>query len=111
MVPRNSRWGAGRTHLLLALVIWPLITHPFRDGVRGHGVADSSGERAWGMARENLWPHKDYLQQYVLTGRQQCALSPPLDNYTPLELLRRVKRGVGQTACVCRSGMYGAIAK
>ena len=22
----------GRTHLLLALVIWPLTTHPFRDG-------------------------------------------------------------------------------
>ena len=24
--------GRGRTHLLLALVIWPLTTHPFRDG-------------------------------------------------------------------------------
>ena len=25
--------GGGRTRLLLALVIWPLTTHPFRDGV------------------------------------------------------------------------------
>ena len=24
--------GAGASHLLLALVIWPLTTHPFRDG-------------------------------------------------------------------------------
>ena len=27
------REGRGRTHVLLALVIWPLTTHPFREGV------------------------------------------------------------------------------
>ena len=25
-------WGGGRTHLLLALVVWPLTTRPLRDG-------------------------------------------------------------------------------
>ena len=25
----------GRTHLLLALVVWPLTTHPFREGAHG----------------------------------------------------------------------------
>ena len=29
--------GGGRTQLLLAIVILPLTTHPFRDGARGLG--------------------------------------------------------------------------
>ena len=29
---RVSLMGGGRTHLLLALVIWSLTTHPFPDG-------------------------------------------------------------------------------
>ena len=32
-----SRGGGRRTHLLLALVIWPLTPHPFRDGASGGG--------------------------------------------------------------------------
>ena len=29
---RGRGGGGGSTHLLLALVTWPLTTHPFRDG-------------------------------------------------------------------------------
>ena len=29
--------GGGRAHFLLALVVWPLTTHPFRNGAPGGG--------------------------------------------------------------------------
>ena len=40
-----GRGGGGRTHLLLALVIRPLATHPFRDGALegGDGRGDNLG--------------------------------------------------------------------
>ena len=37
----------GRTHLLLALVIWPLTTHPFRDGAPFLLLIDTSN--IWGL--------------------------------------------------------------
>ena len=39
------REGRGRTHVLLALVIWPLTTHPFRDGAPFLLVKGEGGER------------------------------------------------------------------
>ena len=46
---REGRGGAGGgTHLLLVLVIWPLTTHPFRDGGR-------ENEQRVGCWRFRVW--------------------------------------------------------
>ena len=50
VVGAGAGWrGGGRIHRLLALLVWLLATHPFRDGAPAGGGGVGGGE-AWGYS-------------------------------------------------------------